>query len=126
MMISKINAELTSAKAKNPGVEMWRIQYDIEDTGKKVFDNLVFVKASFWKISNWWRALGHEVIPGQPIDTGEPEQHIGCQLRAHLTVEEYNGDQQNSIAYFIEPKPGDPPKIIVPRPVDPEPDNIPF
>ena len=104
---------------------MLRVTYDISDTGKKVFDNLVFVDASEWKISNWWRALGFEVVPNQKIDTGESTDLIGRELKAFLSVVEFNGQKQNNIEYFIEPGPDG--KAIVPqKPADAEPDDIPF
>jgi hypothetical protein len=125
LTISDIREDEVSSRSKNKGATMWHIKYDIGDTGKKVFDNLVFVKNSFWKISNFWRALGREVPPGKQIDTGEPEDLIGARIQAHLGIRVYNGDPQNEIMYFIEPTSG---KALVPAgPTPPtEPDNIPF
>ena len=125
LTISKAIETVTSKQAKNPDKPMLRVTYDIGDTGKKVFDNLVFVKASEWKISNWWRALGREVIPDQQIDTGETSDLIGQQVKAYLSIVEFNGTKQNNIEYFIEPGPDG--KAIVPaKPADAEPDDIPF
>jgi hypothetical protein len=136
LTIVKINPETVGERAKNAGAEMWRITYDIEGTNKKVFDNLVFVAKSFWRISNWWRALGQEVLPGKELDTGQPEDHLGSEIKAHLTITEYNGEEQNDIAYFIEPGPTDVPRssatderaqmVPVPGKPKPDPDNIPF
>ena len=126
LTISRINEESCSERTKNPGAAMWRITYDVGETNRKVFDNIVFVKSSFWRISNWWRALGYEVVPGQSIDTGETTDHIGKSLKAHLTIREFNGDKQNDVAYFIEPAPADGRAVMVPPQKKDEPDDIPF
>jgi len=107
LTITAITRKMASDRAKHPGAEMWHVAYEIGDTGKKVFSNLVFVPETNWRISNWWRALGHEVVPGKELDTGEPEEHFGAQLKAHLSIVDYNGDKQNEIQYYIEPRPGD-------------------
>ena len=117
LVISKINSDIVGSQAKNAGAEMWRVSYDIVSTDRKVFDNLVFVQKSFWRISNWWRALGNEVVPGKEIDLGEPETHLGKTLRAHLSIREYAGAKDNQVEYFIEPKP---------KSESDEPDSIPF
>ena len=125
LTISKIIETLTSKTAKNPEKPMWRISYDIAGTGRKVFDNIVFVKTSEWKISSWWRSLGNEVIPDKQIDTGDSSDLIGRELKANLSIIEFNGQKQNTIEYFIEPGPSG--QAIVPKkPVDDEPDDIPF
>jgi hypothetical protein len=103
LVITKIQKDVASERAKNPGAPMWRVIYDVEGTNRKVFDNLVFVPKSFWKISSWWRALGHAIAAGQNVDSGEPEDHIGASLKAHLQTRDWGGVQQNEIAYFIEP-----------------------
>jgi hypothetical protein len=116
LTITNIDERTAGEKAKHAGAAMWRITYDIGDTGRKVFNSLTFVQESAWRLSNWWRALGRKVIPKEVIDPGNPQDLIGAELQAHLVVTEYNGDPQNDIAYFIEPKPGqvvakDPPDI---------------
>jgi hypothetical protein len=128
LRIEKINLDVVGQKAKNAGAEMWRIQYAIEGTDKNVFDNLVFVPKSFWRISNWWRAIGNKLVPGQQIDTGEPEDHLGKPVEAHLSIREYNGIKDNQIDYFIEPRPDGTkgaPLVVVPS-ADDEPSDIPF
>jgi hypothetical protein len=125
LTITDIREDEVGARSKNAGAPMWHVKYEIGETGKKVFDNLVFVKNSFWKISNFWRALGREIIPGKQIDTGDPEDLIGARIKAHLGIREYNGDPQNEITYFIEPGPGGKSLIVNPNPST-EPDNIPF
>jgi len=117
LVITKIDEQIVREGSKHAGAEMWRISYDIGDGGQKVFSSLVFVQKSFWRISNWWRALGHEVVPDQEIDLPDPAKLIGAQLKAHLIVTEFNGIEQNEIAYFIEPKEGE---------ITKEPRDIPF
>ena len=43
------------------------------------------------------------MISGKEIELPDPAKLIGAQLKAHLVVNEYNGDPQNDVAYFIEP-----------------------
>jgi hypothetical protein len=128
LTISKVTEEIISGEnAKHKGETMWRLTYDIEGINRKVFDNLIFVPKSFWRVSNWWRALGNEVIPNQPFDTGEPEEHLKKTIRAHISIEQLNSGPDNKIDYYIEPKPGEaalPAKSTTPD--DKEPDNIPF
>ena len=74
-----------------------------EPTSKKnVFENLVFSTSSAWKISNFWRALGHNVKKGDPIEFGGADVQ-GLEIRAYVSIREYNGDLQNQVDYFIEP-----------------------
>jgi hypothetical protein len=128
LKISEIREDVCGEKTKNPGADMWRVTYEVEGTNRKVFDNLVFVKKSYWRISNWWRALGHKVVPGQDIDVGTASDHYGRTLEAHLVVEEYNGDPQNDIAYFIFAKKEDAASgaIVPAKKEEKEPDDIPF
>lgn len=128
LRIEKIHPDVAGQKAKNPGAEMWKITYSVAGSDKKVFDNLTFTQKSFWRISNWWRALGNKLVPGEKIDTGEPEDHLGKPVEAHLSIREYNGAKDNQVDYYIEPKPDGTKSgpLVVPPKEDDEPQDIPF
>jgi hypothetical protein len=70
--------------------------------GSLLFDFLVFIPTAFWKIDAFRRALGHEVVQGEPVELAA-EDLIGRTLRARLKVEEFNGRANNKVEAWLAP-----------------------
>jgi hypothetical protein len=83
--------------------EYVRIQFQEADSKKTIFFYAVFTKGSAFRVTNFWRALGHKVKKGDPIEFAAEDIPIGVEVQAYLTTREYNGELQNDIKYFIEP-----------------------
>jgi hypothetical protein len=71
----------------------------------KVFDYLVASASSAWKIDAFRRALGYEVVQGEPVELAA-EDLVGRTLRARLKVEEFNGRANNKVEAWLAPLAG--------------------
>ena len=98
-VIVKASDEIGSKEPHNPYVHM---QLQEPGSKKNVFENLVFTAKSAFKITNFWRALGHDVKRGEPIEFTAADLQ-GLSVRAYVSIRLYNGDKQNDVEYFIEP-----------------------
>jgi Protein of unknown function (DUF669) len=92
----------------------WEIQSEDEDLqGKKVFDNLVLVQNSLWRLKAMMKAFGFEIDDSEGADDieFEFEELLGKELQARLSVSAKQKDRKtgneypakNKIAKFIIP-----------------------
>lgn len=97
--------EAVETISRNSGADMIKLTLDVESADgatAKVFDYLVASPSSAWKIDAFRRALGHEVIQGEPGELSA-EDLLGRTLRARLKVEEFNGRTNNKVEAWLAP-----------------------
>ena len=76
--------------------------------GSYLYDFLVFIPNSFWKIDAFRAATGDIVTPDDCVEIFADDL-IGRSGTARLTVEEYNGRKRNKVTAWLTPKAGDKP-----------------
>ena len=97
--------EASETVSRSTGADMIKLTLDAEapdGATAKVFDYLVASASSAWKIDAFRRALGHEVVLGEPVELAA-EDLIGRTLRARLKVEEFNGRANNKVEAWLAP-----------------------
>jgi hypothetical protein len=101
--------------------------------GSYLYDFLVFIPNSFWKIDSFRAATGEDVAPEDDVEiTGD--DLIGRTGTVRLVVGEYNGKKRNKVAAWLAPKAGRTPAKTTPaakpaaqpQPKSIEDDDIPF
>jgi Protein of unknown function (DUF669) len=100
--------EASETVSRSTGADMIKLTLDAEapdGATAKVFDYLVASASSAWKIDAFRRALGHEVVQGEPVELAA-EDLIGRTLRARLKVEEFNGRANNKVEAWLAPLAG--------------------
>ena len=100
--------EASETVSRSTGADMIKLTLDAEapdGATAKVFDYLVASASSAWKIDAFRRALGHEVVQGEPVELSA-EDLIGRTLRARLKVEEFNGRANNKVEAWLAPLAG--------------------
>lgn len=100
--------EASETVSRSTGADMIKLTLDSEapdGSTTKVFDYLVATPGSAWKIDAFRRALGHEVVQGEPVELAA-EDLVGLTLRARLKVEEFNGRQNNKVEAWLAPLAG--------------------
>ncbi|BET67421.1 hypothetical protein ASA1KI_23390 [Opitutales bacterium ASA1] len=100
--------EASETVSRSTGADMIKLTLDAEapdGSTTKVFDYLVATPSSAWKIDAFRRALGHEVVQGEPVELAA-EDLVGRTLRARLKVEEFNGRQNNKVEAWLAPLAG--------------------
>ena len=98
--------EASETVSRSTGADMIKLTLDAESPdgtqSTKVFDYLVASAASVWKIDAFRRALGYEVVQGEPVELAA-EDLVGRTLRARLKVEEFNGRANNKVEAWLAP-----------------------
>lgn len=97
--------EASETVSRSTGADMIKLTLDAEapdGATSKVFDYLVASPSSAWKIDAFRRALGHEVVQGEPVELAA-EDLVGRTLRARLKVEEFNGRANNKVEAWLAP-----------------------
>jgi len=98
--------EASETVSRSTGADMIKLTLEAESaygtTKTKVFDYLVASPSSAWKIDLFRRALGHEIIQGEPVEL-HADELVGRTLRARLKVEEFNGRQNNKVEAWLAP-----------------------
>lgn len=100
--------EASETVSRSTGADMIKLTLEAEASDgstTKVFDYLVASPSSAWKIDAFRRALGHEVIQGEPVEL-HADDLVGRTLRARLKVEEFNGRQNNKVEAWLAPLAG--------------------
>ena len=101
--------EASETVSRSTGADMIKLTLDAESPdgtqSTKVFDYLVASASSAWKIDAFRRALGHEVVQGEPVELAA-EDLVGRTLRARLKVEEFNGRANNKVEAWLAPLAG--------------------
>jgi hypothetical protein len=95
--VEVINAQETLSQK---GHEMIELKLRVEPSGALVFDHLVFMPNSFWKIDAFRVATGETVTPDEDVEI-LADDLIGRTGRARLVVEEYNGRKRNKVAAWL-------------------------
>ena len=100
--------EASETVSRSSGADMIKLTLeangpdDTTDATIKIFDYLVASPSSAWKIDAFRRALGHEVVQGEPVELAA-EGLVGRTLRARLKVEEFNGRLNNKVEAWLAP-----------------------
>ena len=98
--------EASETVSRSTGADMIKLTLDAESPdgtqSTKVFDYLVASASSAWKIDAFRRALGYEVVQGEPVELAA-EDLVGRTLRARLKVEEFNGRANNKVEAWLAP-----------------------
>lgn len=98
--------EASETVSRSTGADMIKLTLDAESPdgtqSTKVFDYLVASASSVWKIDAFRRALGYEVVQGEPVELAA-EDLVGRTLRARLKVEEFNGRANNKVEAWLAP-----------------------
>lgn len=92
-----VEIEKVEHKHSQSGNEMLQMTFNVvegEYAGRKVFDNYVLTQAALWKLKSLFVALGKDV---SGIAEFEPDELIGNKFIATVSVEEYNGNENNRI-----------------------------
>ncbi len=98
--VEVINAEETYSQKNS---EMIELKLKVEPSGAIVFDHLVFMPNSFWKIDTFRASTGENVTPDEDVEIVADEL-IGRTGRVRLAIEEYNGRKRNKVAAWL-PRP---------------------
>ena len=98
--------EASETVSRSTGADMIKLTLDAESPdgtqSTTVFDYLVASASSVWKIDAFRRALGFEVVQGEPVELAA-EDLVGRTLRARLKVEEFNGRANNKVEAWLAP-----------------------
>ena len=97
--VEVVNAEETLSQKQH---EMIELKLKVEPSGAVVFDHLVFLSNSFWKIDSFRAATGENVTPDEDVEIIADEL-IGRTGRVRLVVEEYNGRKRNKVSAWLPP-----------------------
>lgn len=94
-------------KESSKGNPMIELQLLVEHDGAKVriFDNLVFVEAAFWKIDAFRVSTGEKLVEGQKV-TFEAEDCLDRRGRCHLYLDTYEGRTRNKVDTYLPPEEG--------------------
>jgi hypothetical protein len=94
--------EVSNAEEKtsnSSGNDMIDLTLKIKD-GPTVYDYLVNVEESLWKLDNFRASIGEDVKPGVPVDIN-PENFIGRRGTCLLYTDVYQGKRKNKVADYV-------------------------
>ncbi|SRR5260221_1715896 len=94
--------EVTNAEEKQSntsGNDMIELTLKIKN-GPTVFDYLVNIDESHWKMDNFLAAIGLEVKPGVPVDVNA-DQFIGRRGTCLLYVDTWQGKKKNKVGDYV-------------------------
>lgn len=95
--VEVIHAEETVSQK---GHDMIELKLRVEPSGAILFDHLVFMPNSFWKIDAFRVATGEQVTPDEDVEV-IADDLIGRTGRVRLMVEEYKGRKRNKVAAWL-------------------------
>ena len=93
--------EVTNAEekqSKSSGADM--IELTLKVKGVTVYDYLVNLDESRWKLDNFLSSIGFEVKPGVPIDLN-PDNFIGRRGECILYTDTYQGKKKNKVGDYV-------------------------
>jgi uncharacterized protein DUF669 len=94
--------EVTDAEEKtsnSSGNDMIELTLKIKN-GPTVYDYLVDVEGSHWKLDNFLASIGENVKPGVPVDIN-PDNFIGRRGTCLLYSDTYQGKKKNKVADYV-------------------------
>lgn len=94
-------ATITKAEettAKSSGNPMIKVEYEVEGTNNKLFDNFVLTDNALWKLKELFGALGYE---DEQIVDFDINELIGQQVQLSVIVEEYEGKDVNRVKKIL-------------------------
>lgn len=91
-------AKAEETTAKSSGNPMIKIEYDVDETKNKLFDNFVLTQNALWKLKELLGALGYETDDVVDLDINEL---VGQQVLLRVIQEEYNGDTVNRVKKIL-------------------------
>ena len=95
--VEVIHAEETVSQK---GHDMIELKLRVEPSGAILFDHLVFMPNSFWKIDAFRVATGEQVTADEDVEV-IADDLIGRTGRVRLMVEEYKGRKRNKVAAWL-------------------------
>ena len=95
--VEVIHAEETVSQK---GHDMIELKLRVEPSGAILFDHLVFMPNSFWKIDSFRVATGEQVTADEDVEV-IADDLIGRTGRVRLMVEEYKGRKRNKVAAWL-------------------------
>jgi uncharacterized protein DUF669 len=94
--------EVTNAEEKTSntsGNDMIELTLKIKD-GPTVYDYLVNIEESHWKLDNFRASIGEDIRPGVPVDIN-PENFLGKRGTCVLYTDTYQGKKKNKVADYV-------------------------
>lgn len=94
--------EVTNAEEKQSntsGNDMIELTLKIKD-GPTVYDYLVNIDESHWKLDNFLASVGLEVKPGVPVDLN-PDNLIGRHGTCLLYTDTWQGKKKNKVGDYV-------------------------
>jgi len=94
--------EVTGAEEKvsnTSGNDMIELTLKIKG-GPTVYDYLVNIDESHWKLDNFLAAIGFDFKPGVPVDI-DPDNFIGRRGTCSLYSDTYQGRKKNKVADYV-------------------------
>ncbi|WP_038168498.1 DUF669 domain-containing protein [Verrucomicrobium sp. BvORR106] len=120
----------SSESQSSNGNDMIELKFEVilegDTPGPIIYDNLVFTENSAWKIDQFRRAIGENVVEGEEVEV-DADVFLGKRFRAFLKQEKDRNDssiKRNRVGSYLEPKPGD--KTQAPATSGAEDDDLPF
>lgn len=103
--IKVIDAREAMSKAGNEMIEItFRILHDDGTEGGKMYENLVFMEKTKWRVDQFVAACGKHPGEGKDFDL-YPALMFGWTCRARIKIESYNGKDRNKVdEYLIDPE----------------------
>jgi hypothetical protein len=104
-LLAVIGAE---EKTSSKGSEMIELKLEVigpdieEGQGAILFDYLVFTESAAWKIDQFRRACGENIVEGKEVEV-EASDLEGKSVEAHLVIEEFKGKKRNKVGDYINP-----------------------
>lgn len=97
--------ENATEKESQAGNEMIELELRILNGAKKgplIFDNLVFVEKSYWKIDLFRECTGEKLVPGQRV-VFNADDCIDRKGRVVLMIDVYQGRSRNKVDHYVLP-----------------------
>ena len=85
--------------SNSSGNDMIELTLKIKD-GPTVYDYLVNIEESHWKLDNFLASIGENIKPGVPVDIN-PDNFIGRRGTCLLYTDMYQGKKKNKVADYV-------------------------
>lgn len=96
-----VEASEDTSRAGNDMIKLkLRVVRDNGSDGPGLFDYLVFSESAFWKVDTFLKSCGKHPGEGEEIAL-DPDDMIGWECMATLSVETYDGKKSNKVAAYL-------------------------